>query len=205
MAMWCRAPAGKSSGSKGPLLSIGRQTGSSNMLASSGRLRLQPLAPIFCQQHPPEKGKRHNQHGSRAVAARHRHRTRKRLAWRIGRNPEIGISGDDRALAIRDHILPLLREYGALEVQRDTVRVVELRIGAWIFRHWTPFNDLAPGEASSSGYRHAVEKQHTKPDLPYGLDVYHGGQVLSVLWADDGAMAVATFTRGPWEEEALAL
>jgi hypothetical protein len=29
-------------------------------------------------------------------------------------------SGDDRALAIRDHILPLLREYGALEVQRDT-------------------------------------------------------------------------------------
>jgi hypothetical protein len=57
-------------------------------------------------------------------------------------------SGDDRALAIRDHILPLLREYGTLEVQRDTVRVVELRIGAWTFRHWTPFNDLAPGEAS---------------------------------------------------------
>jgi hypothetical protein len=28
--------------------------------------------------------------------------------------------GDDRALAIRDHILPLLREYGALQVQRDT-------------------------------------------------------------------------------------
>jgi hypothetical protein len=106
-------------------------------------------------------------------------------------------SGDDRALAIRDHILPLLREYGALEVQRDTVRVVELRIGAWTFRHWTPFNDLAPGEASSPGYRHAVEKQHTKPDLPYGLDVYHGGQVLSVLWADDGAMEVATFIRGP--------
>ena len=94
-------------------------------------------------------------------------------------------SGDDRALAIRDHILPLLREYGALEVQRDTVRLIELRIGAWTFRHWTPFNDLAPGEASSPGYRHAVEKQHTKPDLPYGLDVYHGEQVLSILWADD--------------------
>ena len=75
-------------------------------------------------------------------------------------------SGDDRALAIRDHILPLLREYGALEVQRDTVRVVELRIGAWTFRHWTPFNDLAPGEASSPGYRHAIERQHAKPDMP---------------------------------------
>ena len=87
-------------------------------------------------------------------------------------------SGDDRALAIRDHILPLLREYGALEVQRDAVRLIELRIGAWTFRHWTPFNDLVPGEASSPGYRRAVERQHTKPDLPYRLDVYHGGQVL---------------------------
>jgi hypothetical protein len=57
-------------------------------------------------------------------------------------------SGDDRALAIRDHILPLLREYGALEVQRDTVRVVELRIDDWTFRHWTPFNELTAGEAS---------------------------------------------------------
>jgi hypothetical protein len=33
-------------------------------------------------------------------------------------------SGDGRAVAIRDHILPLLRADGALEVQRDTVRVV---------------------------------------------------------------------------------
>src|SRR3954447_21525578 len=85
-------------------------------------------------------------------------------------------SGDDRALAIRDHILPLLREYGALGVQRDAVRLIELRIGSWTFRHWTPFNDLRPGEASSPGYRRAVERQHTKVDLPYGLDVSHGGR-----------------------------
>ena len=74
-------------------------------------------------------------------------------AWHGGLDVilRLASSGDDRALAIRDHILPLLREYGALEVQRDTVRVVELRIGAWTFRHWTPFNDLVPGEASSPG------------------------------------------------------
>ncbi len=85
--------------------------------------------------------------------------------------------------------------YGALEVQRGTVRVVELRIGAEIFRHWTPFNDLAPGEASSPAYRHAIERQHAKPDVPYGLDVYHGGQVLSVLWSDDGASPVVAPAR----------
>ena len=114
-------------------------------------------------------------------------------------------SGDDRALAIRDHILPLLREYGALEVQRDTVRVVKLQIDNWTFRHWTPFNELTAGEASSPGYRHAIERQHTTPDLPYGLDVSHGEKVLSILWADDGSIEVTTFVRGAWEDEALEL
>jgi hypothetical protein len=113
-------------------------------------------------------------------------------------------SGDDRALAIRDHILPLLRECGALEVQRDTVRLTELRIGAWTFRHWTPFNDLVPGEASSPGYRRASKAAH-EAGLAIWARRIPRGQVLSILWADDGAMEVATFIRGPWEEEALAL
>jgi hypothetical protein len=107
--------------------------------------------------------------------------------------------------AIRDHILPLLREYGVLEVQRDTVRVVELKIDDWAFRHWTPFNELTAGEASSPGYRRAIERQHTRPDLPYGLDVSHGEKVLSILWADDGSIEVATFVRGAWDDEALEL
>src|SRR3546814_19601392 len=77
-------------------------------------------------------------------------------------------SGDDRALAIRDRLLPVVRSRGSLELQRDAVRVIVLETGAWCFRHWTPFNELSPGEASSPGYRHAVERQHTMPDLPYG-------------------------------------
>jgi hypothetical protein len=115
-------------------------------------------------------------------------------------------SSDDRALAIRDHLLPLLRAQGALEVQRDTVRVVELRLGEWTLRHWTPFNELTQGEAASPGYRHAVERQRTHPELPYGLEVCHGMRVLRILWADDtGAFKVASFVRGPWEDAALTL
>ena len=38
-------------------------------------------------------------------------------------------SNDNRELAIRDHSLPLLRAYGTLEVQRDTVRVAGLQLG----------------------------------------------------------------------------
>lgn len=114
-------------------------------------------------------------------------------------------STDDRVIAIRDHVLPLVRERGALEVQRDTVRVIELRIAPWMFRHWTPFNELSPSEASSPGYRRAIERQHSRPALPYGLEVWHGAKVLRVLWDDDGRFDVADFVRGAWEDAALAL
>ena len=115
-------------------------------------------------------------------------------------------SGDDRALAIRDRLLPIVREHGTLEVQRGPVRLVVLRIAPWSIEHWTPFGDPSPGEASSPGYRHALGRQHTVPDLPYGLDLRReGALVLRVLWADGGAAEVAAFVRGPWENEALAL
>lgn len=115
-------------------------------------------------------------------------------------------SGDGDALAIRDHLVPLIRTRGAIEVQRDSVRVVAWRPGEWGLEHWTPFSELQPGEAASPAYRHALARQHMRPDLPYGLDVWLSGErVLSVLWADDGNFQVAAFTRGTWEAEALAL
>jgi hypothetical protein len=114
-------------------------------------------------------------------------------------------SSDDRALAIRDHLLPLVRDRGTVEVQRASVRLTTLETGPWVLHHWTPFNDLSTDEASSPGYRHALERQHARPDLPYGLEVWHGVKVLSVLWADDGAFEVVTFVRGSWEDEALGL
>ena len=114
-------------------------------------------------------------------------------------------SGDDRALVIRDHLVSLVREHGTLELQRGPVRLVVLRTGPWSVEHWTPFADLASGEASSPGYRHALARQYARPDLSYGLDVWRdGAKVLSVLWADGGAFEVAAFARGAWEDEALA-
>ena len=115
-------------------------------------------------------------------------------------------SSDDKALSIRDHLLPLVRDRGTLECQRDAVRLIALQLGPWLFNHWTPFNQLCPEEASSPGYRHALARQHTRPDLSYGLEVWRDdGKVLSVLWAEDGSFAVDSFVRGSWEDEALAL
>lgn len=87
-------------------------------------------------------------------------------------------SSDNRALAIRDHLLLLVRRDGLLEVQRDVVRLVTLEQAPWVVQHWTPFNELQPGEASWPGYRHAVERQHATADLPYGLEVWHGMKVV---------------------------
>jgi hypothetical protein len=114
-------------------------------------------------------------------------------------------SSDDRALAIRDHLLPLIREHGRLEQQQGPVRLIAWELAPWAFDHWTPFNDPEVGEAASPGYRHALERQQAGPGLVYGLDVWHGEKVLSVLWADDGAFEVVSFVRGAWEDEALAL
>jgi hypothetical protein len=115
-------------------------------------------------------------------------------------------SGDDRALAIRDHLVPLVRDSGSLEVQRDSVRLTSLLIGPWTLLHWTPFNEVAPDEAASPGYRHALERQQGSQGLPYGMEVsHHAEKVLSILWAEDGASEVISFIRGAWEDEALAL
>lgn len=115
-------------------------------------------------------------------------------------------TGDGPALALRDHLVPIIRRDGSVERQRDAVRIIGLRTGPWSFEHWTPFNELGPEEAASPGYRRAIGRQHSVPDLPYGLDAWHdGAKVLSLLWADNGAFHVAAFHRGPWEAAALAL
>jgi hypothetical protein len=115
-------------------------------------------------------------------------------------------SGDGEALAIRDHVLPLIRSRGVLELQRGAVRVIGWRTGAWHFEHWTPFSELNAGEASSPGYRHALQRQHTLPDLLYGLDVWLSGtHRLGVLWSDDGDFHVGVFDRGTWERQVLQL
>jgi hypothetical protein len=115
-------------------------------------------------------------------------------------------SADDRALAIRDHLVPLVRARGRLEVQRGTLRLITLQTGPWTLTHWTPFNDLAPDEASSPGYRHALERQQAGPVLPYGIEVWRGkNKVLCMVWADDGTSEVISFVGGPWEDEARRL
>lgn len=115
-------------------------------------------------------------------------------------------SNDHLALAIRDHVLPLVRSRGTLEQQFHGLRRITLSIDPWSFSHWTPFKTLAAGEASSPGYRHAIEQQRAGPTLEYGLDIrLHGKHVLGLLWSDHGSFDVNVFERGDWEAQVLEL
>ena len=114
-----------------------------------------------------------------------------------------------RAITIRDHVLPLVRQHGTLrdlEGKDSTLRLIVLERDAWVFTHWTPFNSLGPTQASSPAYRHAVERQRSRPGLAYGLDITSADQhVLGILWSDDGSLSVTTFVRGAWEAAALSM
>jgi hypothetical protein len=47
-------------------------------------------------------------------------------------------SSDDRALAIRDHLLTIVRERGRLQVQRGPMQLSVFEEGGWVVDHWTP-------------------------------------------------------------------
>ena len=55
------------------------------------------------------------------------------------------------------------------------MRLITLQLDPWLLKHWTPFNDLSPEQAASPGYRHALARQRTRPELPYGLEVWRDG------------------------------
>lgn len=115
-------------------------------------------------------------------------------------------SNDHLALAIRDHVLPLVRAGGTLEQQWGGLRRITLATDPWSFSHWTPFKSLASGEAASPGYRHAIEQQRARPTLEYGLEIrYRGAKVLGLLWSDTGSFDVDVFERLEWEALVLDL
>lgn len=109
------------------------------------------------------------------------------------------------ALAIRDHLLPLIRQRGSIRVQCGPLRLVTWQTGAWTFNHWTPFNEACVEMAASPGYRHALEGQYMRPTLGYGMDIWLEHKLLNVLWGDGGPFLVLSFARGPWEEQVMAL
>ena len=114
-------------------------------------------------------------------------------------------SNDLRALAIRDHLLPVVRERGTLECQRDAVRRSRCtwNVAAQAL-------DAVQRPVAGPGSLAGLPPRPGSATHPAGaalrLEVWReDDKVLSVLWAEDGSHEVDSFVRGSWEDEALAL
>ncbi len=117
-----------------------------------------------------------------------------------------GTARTARALAIRDHLLPLIRVQGAMkEIGGSGVRMVTWEAEPFGFALRSPFTPWPPGAPSPGSYGAAQAKQRANPVLPWRLDVWHERKVLSLQWDYAGRVEVISFSRGPWEDEVLAL
>jgi len=113
---------------------------------------------------------------------------------------------DRRAIAIRDHLLPLVRAHGSMEeVSGAAGRLVVWKAGNFTCSLRSPSTPWPAEAPPTASYDQAISRQRAKPDLPWSLDVWRGGTVLSLQWDEEGRVEVVSFTPGPWEAEALAM
>jgi hypothetical protein len=111
-----------------------------------------------------------------------------------------------RALAIRDHLLPLIRVHGGMqEVSGAAGHLAVWKAGSLTCTVRSPFTAWPAEAPPAASYEQALSRQRAKPALPWCLEVWHGHTVLNLQWDDDGTVEVISFTRGPWEDDALAL
>jgi hypothetical protein len=111
-----------------------------------------------------------------------------------------------RALAIRDHLLPLFEAHDTMqEVSGVAGRLAVFKAEGFTCTLRSPFTAWPAEAPPAASYEQAISRQRAKPALPWCLEVWHGHTVLSLQWDDDGRVEVVSFTRGPWEAEALAM
>jgi hypothetical protein len=121
------------------------------------------------------------------------------------------LDAERRAIAIRDHIVPLVQSRGqGHQYGRAGVSGL-LHLTTWkcapfrcVLR--VPFRPPGvPGEAASQRAEPVPHQRSSPALLPYGLDVWRRQKVLSLAWDPDGLVEIVAFRRGAWEVEALAL
>jgi hypothetical protein len=100
----------------------------------------------------------------------------------------------ERAIAIRDHVLPLLQANGTMQAV-GPMSVLMWHAEPWRAIYRTPFQRMPDKDP-------ALTRQMGKQPLPYGLDVWHGSKVFSIEWSDPD-VRIITFKRGPWEDALL--
>ena len=100
------------------------------------------------------------------------------------------MSRESQAIALRDHLLPLIRAYGQPEEYRAggaLLSATRWSLGnGWMFLIWSPRigRDVA-GEA---------------------LDIWHNGhKAMALQWSDDGTVDLISMQPGVWRQAAMLI
>jgi hypothetical protein len=105
-----------------------------------------------------------------------------------------------RAIAIRDHVLRLIR-LGGMVVRDQRGTYATCRCGGCEFIFYTPFSRWI---SNHRRYQAALEG---RPVLPYRLMVYvdDGMPTLCLDWDDAGRAELVCWASGDWQHEVLSL
>ena len=98
----------------------------------------------------------------------------------------------DRAIAIRDAVLPWLQQHGDA-VTVGGARFVAADLDKFKIMHRTPFGGR--DQLAARSYAEALYlQQHGSPNLPYGLEILSaGGKVMNIEWDDNGRTDLVSF------------
>ena len=123
------------------------------------------------------------------------------------------MTGKKRAIQLRDAALRIAQRQGAwLPVDIPGLSLLTYRDGTFAIAYRTPFQQFPqradPSEREIEQYGpHTAELLHQQSgrNLPYGLDIWCGGKVLSIEWADNGTVALISYKPGDWEGRLLTI
>jgi hypothetical protein len=108
-----------------------------------------------------------------------------------------------RALAIRDHVVPLIYGRGVLTGETDNVRILTWRAAFCGFLLRVPLN-LPPVDDERP--MRAPRPSGLPSELHYGLDVTRNRvRLLTVQWAENGRAELLFFKPGHWEADVLGI
>jgi hypothetical protein len=87
------------------------------------------------------------------------------------------------------------------EFLNGEVRLLTCRLDDVRFALQTPLQQQPSDIPPLAKYLAAHRGKPTNEYLPYVMDVWDGGKVLSVQWADDGSVDIISYKPGKWERD----
>jgi hypothetical protein len=111
------------------------------------------------------------------------------------------MSKQERAIELRDLALTVVRTRASSQIVGNKLRLLTCHCDDLRIALQTPFQQQPSQAPPMAKYLAAQRGKPSPVNFPYVIDVWDGGKVLSVQWADDGAVLVVSYKPGTWERD----